>query len=58
MYDDKVNSLTEELEELQEELEQQTNNNKLKGQLEDIRKKMNDLQKGEIEKIEFIVNEI
>ena len=31
---------------MQEQFHQQTNNNKLKDQLEDIRKKMNDLQKG------------
>ena len=46
------------MEEMEERFQQQNNSNKLKGQLDEIRKKMNQLQKGEIERIEFIVNEM
>lgn len=42
---------------MQNKLEKQDHNNRLKGQLDEIRRKMNEMQKGEIERIEFIVNE-
>lgn len=42
---------------MESRFEEQTQNNKVKNQLDEIRRKMNEMTKGEIERIEFIVNE-
>ena len=54
--EERLAQLSEEMEEMEGRYQQQHQDNKLKGQLEEIRKRMNELQKGEIERIEFIVN--
>ena len=47
----------EEMHDLKRKYEERDENNRLKGQLEEVRKKMTEMTKGEIEKIEFIVSE-
>lgn len=40
-YEERMAQLTEEMEEMEERFQQQNNSNKLKGQLDEIRNKMN-----------------
>ena len=56
-YEDRVEELREELEDLQNKFSEKYESEKLKDQLEEVRKKMTEMTKGEIERIEFIVNE-
>ena len=56
-YEEHVGELNMELEDLQKKFTSKSENEKLKDQLEEVRKKMNQMTKGEIERIEFIVNE-
>ena len=52
-----IEDLVEEIGELKQKYEEKDESNRLKGQLEEVRKRMTEMTKGEIEKIEFIVNE-
>ena len=56
-YEEQVVQLSEQLEDLQQKFSEKYENEKLKDQLEEVRKKMTEMTKGEIERIEFIVNE-
>ena len=50
-YEEHVGELNMELEDLQKKFTSKSENEKLKDQLEEVRKKMNQMTKGEIERI-------
>lgn len=55
--DERVSDLTELAGRMEAELEERRNGASAKEQVEELRKKVNELAKGELERIEFIVNE-